>query len=299
MSNTTPRTDRHRPSAPSFDPQAYDFTGAVFDLSPDFAAENDRAQEILSHLLAEGFQFSGVHGGREQCDHCGAHLRYAALMVHRPTMSLIYVGEICLGNRFQALTRLEFRRLQAAAKLARELALTKVAFEVACDNDQALAFATYAENIAAGAPEGTFSDWAIDTLADIARKARQYGSATAGQLTLVERIVSELEAKETAANERRVIRAAEDAALVDAFIGFEGEKKHQFDGVVRFVTGFDTQYGWTTIVVIDTAEGTAKWKTGSATDLDKGQAVSFTATIKAHEVYNGELQTVVLRPKFA
>jgi hypothetical protein len=299
---TIARTDAHRPSAPSFDPEAYDFTGAVFDLYPEAGGVNSDANKILSALEAEGFECSGARSDHGQCDHCGQHLRYAALMVHRPSMSLVYVGETCLENRFGDLTRLEFRRLQAAAKLARELALTKAAFEIACDNDQALAYATYAKDIRNAAPEGTFSTWAIDTLLDIVAKARQYGSATPGQLTLVERIVGELEAKEAEANARREARAAEQATRVNAFIGTEKEKKHQFDGVVRFILEFeDNGYGASVMILIDTPEGTVKWTSGTdkAWSLAKGDKVSFTATIKAHEIYNGESQTVVLRPKFA
>jgi hypothetical protein len=299
---TSARTDIHRPSAPSFDPEAYEFTGAVFDLHPDVYTVNELAQAELDYLLAEGFVFSGVNGGRDQCDHCGAHLRYAALLVHQPTQTLIYVGETCLSNRFEDLTRIEFRRLQAAAKLARELALTKAAFEIACEDNQALAYATYAENIEAAAPEGTFSAWAIDTLADIARKARQYGSPTSRQADLVERIVGELEAKETAAKERFAARTAEQAARVNAFIGTEGEKKHQFDGVVRFILEYeDNGYGASVMILIDTPEGTVKWTSGTdkAWSLAKGDKVSFTATIKAHEIYRNDKQTIVLRPKFA
>lgn len=296
MTSTIARTDRHRPSAPEFDPQDYTCHG-VFDLHPD-SGSSLRRRKIVSALVEQGYRFASGSG---KCGHCGQHIRYAALMVHI-SQEMIYVGETCLDNRFSGMTKAEFKQLQAEAKLARELALTKVAFEIACDDNQQLAYATYAENIRTAAPEGALKDWHLDTLADIARKARQYGSATPGQLNLVERLVGELEDQLVAFTERQVIRAAEQAARIDAFIGTVNEKKRQFTGVVRLTYKHeDNGFGASKMLIIDTPEGTVKWTSGTdqAFALHQGDEVTFIATIKAHEIYQDDKQTVVLRPKFA
>lgn len=278
MSNTTTRTDIHRPSAPSFDPEAYDFTGAVFDAVPDFPHVNNAAQSTLNHLLAEGFVFSGVHGGRTQCDHCGAHLRYSALMVHRPTMSLIYVGETCLGNRFADLTRVEFRRLQASAKLARELALTKAAFEIACDEHPALAYATYFSNIEAAAPEGTFSDFQAEMLLKIARQARQYGSLAAWHVARVETLIGELEA--TLA--RKLAWIAEDETR-QATQSPAPQGRVAVEGTVTKYDERVNDFGVRYVMTVELADGARVWGTVPATiiaDVEVGTRVAFTATFE-------------------
>lgn len=121
---TAPRTDIHRPSAPEFDPQGYDLHD-VYDTHPEEGDNRQRGEDVR-RLVGEGFRFTSAHGSG-QCGHCGAHIRYAALMLHRATMGMIYIGETCLDNRFDAgLTAGKFQRLRKAAKLNRERA-TKTA----------------------------------------------------------------------------------------------------------------------------------------------------------------------------
>lgn len=114
------RTDIHRPSAEEFDPEAYDCMG-VFDLHPEDG--NNRQRVELVRSLREGGYKLAHHQqerGSGQCGHCGAHIRYAALMAHEASMELIYVGETCLLGRFEALTKAEFQRLRQAAALNAE-----------------------------------------------------------------------------------------------------------------------------------------------------------------------------------
>lgn len=114
------RTDIHRPSAEEFDPQAYEFEDA-FDLNAGAdgdLGELQRRMEVVNRCLANGFKFTGVHGiGR--CSHCGAGVRYAALMLHADTKGMIWVGEQCLGNRF-SMTKANFQTLRKNASLNRE-----------------------------------------------------------------------------------------------------------------------------------------------------------------------------------
>lgn len=110
MTTTMTRTDIHRPSAAEFDPEAYEFF-AVADLHP---TEGYRPVELVARLVEEGWSFRGAPHGSGQCSHCGAHLRYAALMGHTATKTLLYVGETCLDNRF-SLTAPEFARMRREA----------------------------------------------------------------------------------------------------------------------------------------------------------------------------------------
>ena len=110
------RSDIHRPSAPEFDPEGY----IVLGFADFHATDGYRPVQTVSHLVDQGWSFRGAPHGGGQCSHCGAHLRYAALMGHEATKTLLYVGETCLENRFES-TAAEFAqmRAQAAAKAER------------------------------------------------------------------------------------------------------------------------------------------------------------------------------------
>lgn len=112
------RTDIHRPSSPDFDPESYDCHG-VYDLEDEWGNSRLRA-DVINTLVARGYSFDGAPHGSGQCSHCGHWpLRYVALMSHEPTKTLMYVGETCLDNRFESLTKGEFAALRKAAKLNR------------------------------------------------------------------------------------------------------------------------------------------------------------------------------------
>jgi hypothetical protein len=61
--------------------------------------------------------------GREvsssQCTHCGAWIRYVALLRYIPTGQYLYVGETCLDNRFGRASA-DFHRLRKQAELDRK-----------------------------------------------------------------------------------------------------------------------------------------------------------------------------------
>jgi hypothetical protein len=115
---TMTRTDVHRPSAAEFDPADYDLRG-VFDLHPEDGTTADRVR-VVHALVSQGIRFGGVHP-TGQCDHCGAHIRYEALMLHRPTNTLITIGEQCLDERFELATAADFRALRAEARRKAEI----------------------------------------------------------------------------------------------------------------------------------------------------------------------------------
>lgn len=325
---TSARTDIHRPSAAEFDPADYEFV-AVHDNGAEWPGANLGFLELRRQLLADGWTFSGVHGGMGQCDHCGALLRYSALMKHLPTRTLIYVGETCLDNRFE-LTKAEFDTARRNAQLDRERQRLLAAFNELCRDVPELVWATYADNIAvAGAiyetrprwfdepngemvtapVEGTTwaernrKEWALSTIADLARKVRQYGSfASEKQAKLLVRLVNELEAAEAETAKREAERAAKAAARTNAAIGEIGERR-DFTGTVRWFDHFESNYGYTpktcTVMILDTPEGTVKWTASNRIELERGQQITIKATVKEHSIYDRtqEITTVVTRGK--
>lgn len=299
------RTDIHAPGSAEFDPENYDFTGAVFDLRPEGFDDGNRvAREIRGVLLADGYTFSGVYGAGN-CNHCGAWLRYAALLIHRPTRTLLYVGETCLGNRFESLTKGEFDRLRREAQLARERQAKLIAFNELCERFPALLWATYAVNIGVattGSGERWADvhrkDWAVSTASDIARKARTYGDMSQRQADFLARLITELEGAEAATAQRVAKFEAEKATRVNQAIGEPGERR-DFTGTVRLVRFYDNDYSGFTLLIIDTAEGTVKWNaSGDHTDAyDRGDQVTIKATVKSHDIYQDEITTTVTRGK--
>src|SRR4051812_12119849 len=110
MAATMTRTDIHRAASADFDPEAYDCFG-VFDIATEAADfVGPTPAQTVSRLVTEGWSFSGAPHGGGQCSHCGTRLRYVALMGHRDTKTLMYIGETCLDNRF-SLTKGEFQTL--------------------------------------------------------------------------------------------------------------------------------------------------------------------------------------------
>lgn len=304
------RTDRHRPSAPEFDPMDYEFTGVVFDGRADWPMANDGFFAERQHLIEKGYTFSGVHGGAGRCDHCGALLRYSALMIHTPTRTLIYVGEQCLDTRFSGMTKGEFDKARKLAQLDRERQARKHAFAELCEIHPDLAWATYAANIGHGGwADKVGKTWAVSTLRDIANKAYQYSSLSEKQVALMTRLVAEIETAEQEQAVRDEKRATEQAARVNAAIGEAGERL-TFTGTVvwcdNFTNDFDPRGGEYTVMIIATAGGTVKWKASKVIPVERGETVTFKATVKEHALYipeggteaDASITTIVQRLKF-
>jgi hypothetical protein len=277
--STATRTDRHRPSAPEFDPEDYDCMG-VFDLTQEWGDNGDRMRSVNA-LRAEGYRFASHQTGGV-CGHCGARLRYAALMAHLPSKDMIYVGETCLAGRFES-TKAEFDRLRKTAALDRAKQARKAAFLELCEQHAVLVWATYAHNIGATAlGEETWDQvhgkgWAISALDDIARKARQYGELSQRQAELITKLVAELEHAE----EDTATREAEAAARPPAAPVPTG--KLVVEGEIVSTRWQDNPYGpggcMKMLVVTDA--GWKVWGTmPAALNASQGDRVRFTATIQ-------------------
>lgn len=200
------RTDIHRPSAPEFDPQAYQLRG-VFDLMRGEASAYQRNQAnariaAVKRAQDEGYVFAS-HQSNGQCGHCGAHIRYAALLVREDVHEMIYVGETCLDNRFLDLTKAEFDALRLNAKLDREKQRLLEGFKAACEQYPSLVEATYAGNMEIALERQFGFDYLceaginfhLNVTQDIASKARRYGSISERQANLLEKLLGEIESK--------------------------------------------------------------------------------------------------------
>jgi hypothetical protein len=256
------RTDIHRPSSPAFDPEAYEMFG-IYELvmkvriidgytvipgSPfpivitRSHVEDSQFKLDLLSLEAKGWN-TDVVGSRDsvrskQCGHCGAHLKYGALMTYAKETALIVVGEECLDNRFQSgLTKQEFQTLREAGRLNRERA-TKA--------EQVTAF--YAANpdlVNARESENSF-------VKDVMGKLEQDGELTERQVEAVKKAVR-IDA-ERAAN--KIKWAAEAKLAADAPSG-----RVTVTGEIVSTKYQESAYGSTLKMIVKTDDGWKLWVT--------------------------------------
>ena len=99
----------------------------------------------------------------------------------------------------------------------------------------------------------------------------------------------------------KVVKAAGEREISDAASDFVGTVKDRitFDAEVTGVYSFDTAFGTTMIVrMTDSDDNIFVWFATSYPDLERGDHVTITGTIKGHDEYRGAKQTVLSRCKF-
>ena len=252
------RLDPHSPS--NLVTEDYSFAYA-FDGHP---REGDRAAcvPIVNRLVEDGWHFASIHDG-DSCDHCGARLRYVAVLKHAPTRTLVKVGETCLDNRFDLATA-DFHRLRQQAKLNRErtaLAEKREAFHADPRNARAVAFLN--ERLDAG--DHGYEGFYFDLLSNFNR----YGSLTERQVDAVHRAI-EREAAYAA-------RKAAEAALPTTPV-IEG--RIPITGTVLSVKWQENGYGGREVMTVRDDRGFKVWgSTPSGVTVDRGNIVAFVATV--------------------
>lgn len=260
MSATT-RTDIHRPSAPEFDPELYTCVGA-YDLSSEWGG--DGHADAVDALVARGYRFAGSTAGG--CGHCGARIRYAALMIHSNGTDMIFVGEQCFANRFDGVTKAEFQTLRAAA--AGRAARGRVTLAIAdlVDAHPLLAELTYPQT----------GEWSGSFLADVAYRFRRDGQLSERQVTAAEgAVLREIEwrARDAARDAQRAAEAATATPVPSGRMVIEGE--------VLSTKWQETGFGETQKMLVKHDSGWKAWGTvPAAIDVEKGDRVRFTASIK-------------------
>lgn len=98
---------------------------------------------------------------------------------------------------------------------------------------------------------------------------------------------------------RETERAARPETAGSAHQGTIGERI-SFTGVVVMVRGCESQWGTTTIIkLVDASRNVYTWFASGGKDVAPGERYVVTGTVKKHETYNGEKQTVVTRCKIS
>ena len=120
------------------------------------------------------------------------------------------------------------------------------------------------------------------------KSAAMAGGALAGYLKHIQR-----EARKTAEVERKAARPA------GKHLGTVGERKDFGTATVVFVRRIEGYYGTTTLTKFLAGDDTLVWfRSGDKSDLKVGDTVSIMGTVKKHDQFKDEKQTVITRAKF-
>jgi hypothetical protein len=266
------RSDVHAASSPQFDPEAYVYMG-VFD-NHEHWGDHAARREAVSRLVDAGYHFGP--GGSSQCGHCGARIRYGALMVRADVAEFIFVGEDCLSNRFEELTKAEFQALRKAGKLNRERATRKEQAEaIFAANPWLSEIPTYG---------GDF----LDSLYERAQAGKELSERQieAGQVALQR--AKDWAVKDQAKAEADAVLIAQGVQAPEGKVTVTGEvvsvKWHEndFGGALKMVVKSDE--GWKVWVTVPKAlQGTSALVSGGewkfTEDVAPGQRVEFVATL--------------------
>lgn len=266
---STARTDIHSPT--NMDPADYEYVFAFdpqsHDLRGVMSTEKGRAwwAEIHAHMAPN------AHSG--QCTHCGAYIRYHAILRYIPTGEHIYCGETCLDNRFSLESKQQFDALRKAAELDRaQQRIVKAAAE--CLESLTLtaeAGAFLADKKGASDPER------ISYIAtDIRRKLYLYGSISQKQADFVAKLVAEV---------APAIVAAKDAAKAekDANAELPPTGRVTVTGTVLSTKWQDSDFGGSLKMLVDVGTYRLWGSVPSKLSVDKGDRITFSADVSPKE----------------
>lgn len=257
------RTDIHRPSAPEFNPENYQFV-ACFDLHPE-QGDAKSAREVVNQYVAKGYRFADAGFG---CGHCGANIRYAALMLHTPTMEMLYIGEQCLTNRFENMTKAEFKKLREQARLNKERVnrKEKLATFLAA-NPQAQMLVDYEKEV-----------YEIPTfLSSLLMQLENNGTLSEKQLAAIEPAIKR--DREQVAVQKQ--RDAEKAALLASGVRAPEGRVTVTGKIVGFKTVESDIFGDSLKMIVQSVEGWRVYVTApmGAGDALVGESVTFSAQL--------------------
>lgn len=255
------RTDAHSPT--NMDPADYEYVFAFDSEKP-----GPYAIALMQNLAADR---PHSDTGHSQCDHCGAWIRYKAILRHLPTQALIVVGETCLDNRFSLESKAQFDALRKAAELDRKAQRIKTEAREAIENMSAVAQLLLDKPDPADVDPLIMSTREHHIVSDIRSKLWSYGSISERQVAVCERAYAEGWAKP-----REVV----EVATVEAPVG-----RVSVQGTVVSTKVQYSDYGskLKMLVVCETPEGQYKVWSSVPAGLHglqlKGLVVAFTATL--------------------
>ena len=92
----------------------------------------------------------------------------------------------------------------------------------------------------------------------------------------------------------RAFKEAEGPSLSE-YVGEVGQRLRNMTAIFKSTRGFSGAYGWTNIHTFEVGDDVLVWFTAKDLDLEKGQAVDLTGTVKKHEEFRGVKTTQLSR----
>lgn len=257
------RVDIHRPTV--FDPEKYESVD-ILDTKHQPSVAN-----AVTELTDQGYVLG--NGSVNNCGHCGARMRYAALLKRTDVKEFIFVGEQCLDNRFKSgLTAEKFQELRKKAALSRERMRRDERIGKMVDDHPHLAWLTYPESL---------QDWGGNMTKSIGYQFRKEGRLTDRQVSAVKEALYRDADHYEQEQERKRKEAEERAQAIDA----PTEKNYSFDAVV-LGTRLDPGYGYNAPdvkkLLVQSPEGWKAWMTCPAAirEAKKGDQIFLTADLQ-------------------
>jgi len=218
----------------------------------EFTGEFHEGEKARIHRIAreQGLRWANVHEhGGDQCDHCGAYLRYVGVLQHTKTKELIKVGETCLANRFEKATA-AFHAMRKAAELDREKMRIKTAREEYFTSNPDIRpiyerFVSWTKGAATPEFEDTF-------LQDLMRKLHSYGSLSEKQTPWVKKCIDRFIERQLVAAKR----AEEKATIADV-----EEGTYEFSGTVVAIKLHESDFGSSFKMTVKADDGRVYWGT--------------------------------------
>lgn len=218
------RTDVHSPK--NLITEDYEYVASGYGGSNGEPGYSPLAHEAR-YLIDEGWTMAENESAGD-CYHCGANLKYYAILKHLPTRTLVRVGEVCLDNRFELATR-DFQKLRKEARLNRErikMVERREAFEEA--NREVCDFITEANRASLA------GEWNDEFMESLWSQLQRKGELSERQIEVVQKKIVQ-RAERTAAKEKI------DAAMPDPSPCPEG--RIEVTGLVLSVKVKPTDFG--------------------------------------------------------
>jgi hypothetical protein len=246
-----------------------------FDLTDAFTA-GDVSEKELSWLE------SIVGSGSTRCNHCGKSMKYFALVKNQENSRAHIIGTQCassmIGYRQEKVDAMHKTTLKARQKIGRvqKKRQAKKDAQAFLDNHKGLERALRVDHYISS---------------DLSIKLQQYGSISEKQIKLAFKI-------EKQAEERKQKQAEREAQGKSSnHVGEVGDRIKNVKCTGVFSRSFDGNFGTFYIVKFITAQGDTLVYKGSVPYRADQYECELSFTVKAHEEYQGEKQTVIQRVK--
>lgn len=219
-----------------------------------------------------------THGATGKCTACGTQFVYGDVWRHKPSGEHIHVGHICGQKMGLHADRTEYE--QAFGRI-RQKSLAELRRQWKAERSAAF----LADN--PGLKEALELDHHI--LRDLKDKLETYGDLSERQVALALKIANEVRGRE-AERETRIANARH--------LGEVG-KRLEVTITCEFVASWEGLYGTQFLFAMrDEVTGARLvWRTSSLPDFHRGETARIRGTVKKHDEYQGEKQTVLSRVK--